>query len=80
MADSIPDGSHILAEALPTSLDELFSRAPLERSPADLEMIVRKLRADREKWAKDEAEGKKRATPAKAEKSPKQTFSMDDLL
>ena len=50
-----------LSEDLPSSIDELMSTYPI---PNDdwLRAIVQAERAARELWAKDEADGKRRAT------------------
>lgn len=72
-----------LAEASPTSLDELFSRPPRDMIREDhltgsrnIESIVRELRRQRERWALDEAAGKVRATAARPKKA---TLTLKDL-
>ena len=72
-----------LTEANPLSLDELFSSSPLERSPQEMEIIVRALREKRALWAQEEASGKKSSTAgrkkAAEKKAPQQELSLDDL-
>lgn len=61
MADPNP-----LAEASPASLDELFSRDPLDLSRAERDQIVAEFRRMRETWNKAELAGAKRgAKPPK---------------
>lgn len=62
-------GASPLATANPSSLDELFSRDPLDLGDADLDRIVGELRKSRELWRKAEAEGKTRAPRPKADAS-----------
>ena len=50
----------------PTSIDELFSRDPLSLTDVDLATIIQVLRKQRENWAIEEAQGKKRASSPKA--------------
>ncbi len=65
-----------LAEAEPSSLDELFSRDPLGLSDQDISSIVRELRRQREKWL---AEPEKKAAKKPASKPVKLDVSLDDL-
>jgi hypothetical protein len=56
-------GDSPLSEALPTSLDELFSRDPLSLSDADIATIVEAERAFRAKYLADGGTGRaKKAT------------------
>lgn len=66
-----------LAEASPTSLEELMNRAP-QISDTEAEQIIAYLRAQREKFAQQEAAPKVKKAP-KA-KGPKPTLSVDELL
>lgn len=69
------DGADLLAEASPASLEELMNRAP-QISDAEADRIIDYLRAQREKFATQEA------TP-KPKKSPRQKgpiLSADELL
>lgn len=71
-----------LSEALPESLDTLFSRATLDLTEADVAKIVARLRAERVNWAQAEAEGSTRSRgKAKAQpKAPADTaMTLDDL-
>lgn len=72
-----------LLEAPATSLDELFSRDPLDLSDQDLSVIVVELRRQRVRWKQAEAEGKTaRAPKAKAPKltaDQAQALSLADL-
>lgn len=85
MADSVetPGVDSPLAEASSTSLDELFSRNPLDLTDNDVEKIVREFRAKRALWLDAEAKGAKRAPGAKAAAKAKLDTdgkSTDDLL
>jgi hypothetical protein len=62
-----------LMEASPQSLDELFSRDPLQLSDQDITVIVVELRRQREKW---EATGAKSTDPAAKKVVPK---SLSDI-
>ena len=66
-----------LAEASPTSLEELMNRAP-QISDTEAEQIIAYLRAQREKFAQQESTPKVKKVP-KA-KGPKPTLSVDELL
>jgi len=66
-----------LAEASPFSLEELMNRAP-QISDAEADQIIAYLRAQREKFAQQEATPKVKKAP-KA-KGPKPTLSVDELL
>lgn len=81
MADHPPvQANSPLAEASPTSLDELFSRDPLDLTDNDIEKIVNELRAKRALWLDAEAQGAKKA-PKAAKKAVDTTGkSADDLL
>lgn len=65
----------LLAEASPASLDELMNRAP-NISDAEADQIIAYLRAQREKFATQEATPKPKKTPR--QKGP--ILSADDLL
>lgn len=69
--------SEHLAKISPASLDELFSRDPLQLSDQDIDTIVGKLREQRLDWAAKEAQGKapKAAKPSQAVKN----MTLDDL-
>ena len=60
MSDTNP-----LAGVNPASLDELFSRDPLDLSDQEIEVITTELRRMRTKWMEAEAQGKTRG-PVKA--------------
>ena len=66
-----------LAEASAFSLEELMNRAP-QISDTEAEQIIAYLRAQREKFAQQEATPKVKKVP-KA-KGPKPTLSVDELL
>ena len=66
-----------LEEASPFSLEELMNRAP-QISDTEAEQIIAYLRAQREKFAQQEAAPKVKKVP-KA-KGPKPTLSVDELL
>jgi len=66
-----------LEEASPFSLEELMNRAP-QISDAEADQIIAYLRAQREKFAQQEATPKVKKAP-KA-KGPKPTLSVDELL
>lgn len=79
MDDNLPSP---LASVQPTSLDELFSRDPLDLADQDIDVIVAEYRRQREVWAKAEAAGAKRAPAppkAKAIPGPKKSVSLGDL-
>jgi hypothetical protein len=63
-----------LAEALPTSLQELFDRDPLSLTDDDIDRIVAELRAQRSRWEAGQRAGKK--APAQAAPT---TLSLEDL-
>lgn len=65
----------LLAEATPASLDELMNRAP-NITDAEADQIINYLRAQREKFATQEATPKPKKTPR--QKGP--ILSADDLL
>jgi len=66
-----------LEEASPFSLEELMNRAP-QISDTEADQIIAYLRAQREKFAQQEATPKVKKAP-KA-KGPKPTLSVDELL
>ena len=66
-----------LDEASPFSLEELMNRSP-QISDTEAEQIIAYLRAQREKFAQQEAAPKVKKAP-KA-KGPKPTLSVDELL
>jgi hypothetical protein len=70
-----------LSEALPQSLEEIFSADPHTRTLQEWEIVVNALRAQRDKWLKEELAGAKRASaPKKAPKvAAKADISLDDL-
>ena len=70
-----------LSEALPDSLEEIFSSSPLERQPHEWMQVVTAMRAMRAKWAQDEAAGAKRAKATRAAPKVKATqeLSLDDI-
>jgi hypothetical protein len=47
-----------LAEASPTSLQEIFDKDPLSLTDEDIDRTVAELRAQRERWEKTEAKGR----------------------
>jgi len=63
-APETPAPSNPIAEASVGSLDELFSRDPLDLSKADRARIVQALRDQRARWQLDEKAGKTRASAA----------------
>lgn len=65
----------LLAEASPASLEELMNRAP-QISDAEADRIIEYLRAQREKFATQEATPKVKKTP----KAKGPILSADDLL
>jgi hypothetical protein len=69
------DGADLLAEASPASLEELMNRAP-QITDAEADRIIEYLRAQREKFATQEATPKVKKTPR--QKGP--ILSADDLL
>lgn len=69
------DAPDLLAEASPASLEELMNRAP-QISDAEADRIIEYLRAQREKFATQEATPKVKKAPRA--KGP--VLSADDLL
>ena len=69
------NNAELLAEASPASLEELMNRAP-DISDAEADRIIEYLRAQREKFATQEATPKPKKTPR--QKGP--ILSADDLL
>lgn len=79
-SESTPTSSP-LAEAVPESLDELFSRNPLDLSEADLDKIIAKYRADRGRFAQADLEGKRvPATRAKPLAKPKRVMAAGEAI
>ena len=76
-AQSAAPATDPLEEASPTSLEELMNRAP-QISDTEADQIIAYLRAQREKFAQQEAAPKVKKAP-KA-KGPKPTLSVDELL
>jgi len=69
-----------LDQASPESLDELFSRDPLQLSDQDLDRIVAHLRAQRNQWKQEEASGAKQSKAKGVTSSgPKEKVSLDML-
>ena len=62
MSDKTPHAAELLAGADPMSIEELFSRDPLDLTQEDVEEItvrlVRALRAEREAWEQEKAKAK----------------------
>jgi len=69
------DGAALLTEASPASLEELMNRAP-NITDAEADRIIEYLRAQREKFATQEATPKPKKVPRK--KGP--IISADELL
>ena len=69
--------SAILDEATPDSLEELMNRTP-QITDMEADLIISYLRAQREKFAQQEATPKPKKTPRG--KAPKPTLSVDELL
>ncbi len=79
MSDPTPIGELPFAPN-PRSLDELFSRDPLELSSRDLDDIIATLREARKNWLIEEASGAKRAKAPKVVKAPAPPgLSLSDL-
>jgi hypothetical protein len=57
--------SHVLLEALPDSINELFSRHPEQYSDPDLDRMIEVLRQQRERYQHAEAMGIKPSKPVK---------------
>ena len=72
---STTDNADLLAEASPASLEELMNRAP-QISDAEADRIIDYLRAQREKFAAQEAAPK----PKKAPRQKGPILSADELL
>ena len=68
-----------LAEASAFSLEELMNRAP-QISDTEAEQIIAYLRAQREKFAQQEAAPKVKKERKAPVKGPKPTLSVDELL
>lgn len=56
-----------LSQVAPTSLDELFNKAPDKLTDAELDIIVNALRAERARWNTAEAKKKTEKKAAKAD-------------
>ena len=77
-SQSDPDSkADILDEATTTSLEELMNRTP-QITDMEADLIISYLRAQREKFAQQEATPKPKKTPRG--KAPKPTLSVDELL
>ena len=74
-SEKATDGADLLAEASPASLEELMNRAP-QITDAEADRIIEYLRAQREKFATQEAAPKVKKAPR--QKGP--ILSADDLL
>ena len=72
---STTDGADLLNEASPASLEELMNRAP-QITDAEADRIIEYLRAQREKFAQQEATPK----PKKAPRHKGPVISADELL
>ena len=72
-----------LAEADPKSLDELFNEDPLELTETDLAALVAEFRANRDKWAKEDAASQAQGRPRKSKeykaKLPKGQLNLSDI-
>ena len=68
-----------LAEASEFSLEELMNRAP-QITDAEADQIIAYLRAQREKFAQQEATPKVKKERKAPVKGPKPTLSVDELL
>jgi len=73
-------GEALLTQVNPQSLDELFSRDPLDLADAEVDQVVGVLREARKTWVTAEASGTTRSASAKAPKlaAPK-TLALEDL-
>ena len=67
-----------LGEALPNSLDILFNKDPMKYTEQDIVNIVKALREKSALWKKEEAQGKKKSSTAKAVPITS-TLTLDDL-
>jgi len=70
-----------LASAEPESIEELFSRDPLELSAQDIDKIIAHFRLHRKLWSQEEASAKSQGRTAKAAatKALAQKMSLGDL-
>ena len=75
LSETNGQGPDLLAEAAPASIEELMNRAP-QISDAEADRIIEYLRAQREKFATQEATPKVKKTP----KAKGPILSADDLL
>ncbi len=75
---SLPDGDP-LEEASEFSLEELMNRAP-QISDTEADQIISYLRAQREKFAQQEATPKVKKERKAPAKGPKPKLSVDELL
>ncbi len=78
-AQSAAQSADPLAEASAFSLEELMNRAP-QISDTEAEQIIAYLRAQREKFAQQEAAPKVKKERKVPVKGPKPTLSVDELL
>lgn len=69
----------VLKEATPASLDELFSRDPLQLNDRDITTIVAELRSQRKNWLVAEAQGKRTGAKAKPGAKAKVDTTLDEL-
>lgn len=68
-----------LLEADPQSLEELFSKDPLQLTEVDIETIVTTLAAGRQQWMQEENKTKSKARTAKP-KSDAPKLALADLF
>lgn len=72
-----------LAEADPKSLDDLFNEDPLKLTKPDLATLVAEFRANKDKWAKEDAAAQAQGRPRKSKeykaKLPKGQLSLSDI-
>ena len=64
-----------LSEASPDSLEELFSRDPLDLTDRDLDRIVAELRAKRHLWTQEQA-----TKPERKSKVARKELDLEDFL
>ena len=77
------DQSSPLAEADPRSLDELFNEDPLKLTNPDIAGLVAEFRANKHKWAKEDAaaqaQGRTRRPKEYKAKLPKGQISLSTI-
>lgn len=61
-------------------MDYIFSKHPSEVSDEELNLIIRKLRANRKLWLREEAAKTSRKRVEKKDESEHKQLSIDDLL